>query len=138
AQGLTAQATPGRLALVQELAAVVGARREREEVAAALEALQTLEAADKAPWQMAGLNGLADGMGRRGTQLSVFLQALPEARRPVAEQANRLLARAGGLATDTNRPLAERRAAVALLAHAPWKIAEPVLASLLNESPVQE
>src|SRR5262249_36849281 len=80
---LVARATPGTLQLVQELAALVGARREPAEVADVLEALLAIQTGEAAQWQMAGLNGLADGMDRRGTQLGAFLKTLPESKRSV-------------------------------------------------------
>jgi putative membrane-bound dehydrogenase-like protein len=138
AQGLTDRPTPDRLALLRELAALVGARREPGEVAEVLAALLALTGPEAVRWQMAGLNGLADGMGRRGTQLAAFLKSLPESRRPVAEQTNRLLARAGTLAADAKQDLPVRLAAVRLLAHAPWPAAAPLLTRLVAKDPAQE
>jgi putative membrane-bound dehydrogenase-like protein len=137
-RGLTTQPTAGRMALVQELSALVGARREPDEVAAVLDALGSLPGPDAVRWQMAGVNGLADGMGRRGAQLGVFLTSLGESKRPLAERATGLLAQAATLATDSGREPADRLAALRLLAHAPWKIAEPALVRLLTDDAVQE
>jgi putative membrane-bound dehydrogenase-like protein len=130
--GLATESTSGRLALVQELAALVGARQEANEVAALLATLQALPG-DAARWQMAGLNGLADGMGRRGRQLSAFLHTLPAEHRKAAELADALLVRAGRVCTDSKRDVSERLDAVRLLAHAPAVAALPVLSRLLQE-----
>jgi putative membrane-bound dehydrogenase-like protein len=138
AYGLTNQATADRLTLLQEFAALVGARREPGEVAEVLEALLALPATDALSWQMAGLNGLADGMGRRGTQLGEFLQGLPAARRAVGERTAALLTRAAAVAADARRDRAERLGAVRLLAHAPWAVAEPALLRLVTDDAVQE
>ncbi len=138
ARSLTTPPMASRITLVQELAAFVGARREPEEVARVLAALGTLPGRDAVRWQMAGLNGLAEGMGRRGTQLGVFLKSLGESQRAVAERAAALLTQAATLASDTQQEAAERLAAVRLLAHTPWQNAEPVLMRLLGEEAVQE
>jgi putative membrane-bound dehydrogenase-like protein len=131
--GLTEQETPGRLTLLQELAALVGARRDPAEVAEVLAALSSLPGSDNVRWQLAGLTGLADGMGRRGTQLAVFLSSLPEAKKGLVEQATTLLTQAAAVAADRNRPLPERSAAIGLLAHAPWPTAGPALLRLVAE-----
>jgi putative membrane-bound dehydrogenase-like protein len=136
--GLTAQATPGRLALLQELAALVGARRKPGEVADVLAALLARSGKEAVRWQMAGLNGLADGMGRRGTQLGVFLKSLPEGKQSVVGQVNRLLARAAAVAADAKQELPIRLAAVRLLAHVDWTAVEPVLMRLVTKDATQE
>jgi len=136
--GLTANATPGRLALVQELAALVGARQEPNEVAALLAALRTLAGKDGVRWQMAGLNGLADGMGRRGRQLSAFLHALPAEQRQAAGAAEELLAQAGRVCTERKRETSERVDAVRLLAHARPEAALPILSRLLRDDPIPQ
>ena len=137
-RGLTDQATPGRLALVRELAALVGARQEPNEVAALLDTLQALLGGDGVRWQMAGLNGLADGMGRRGRQLSAFLHALPAEKRKAADAAEALLTQAGRVCTDGKRGLGERLDAVRLLAHARPEVALPILSRLLRDDPALE
>jgi putative membrane-bound dehydrogenase-like protein len=136
--GLTEEATPERLLLLRELAALAGGRRDADEVAGILEVLAALPEKDRVRWQMAGLGGLADGMGRRGTQLAAFLEKLPASRKQAVEQANALLARAADLAADHQRDAAERLAAVGLLAHAPWATAQAVLAGLVTDEPEQE
>lgn len=138
ARGLTTQSAASHLTLVQELCALVGARRELPEVAAVLDGLGVLPGRDAVRWQMAGLTGLAEGMGRRSTQLGVFLQSLGETRRSAAERAAALLTQAATVAGDAKQDSAERLAAVRLLAHAPWETAEPVLSRLLSEEAAQE
>lgn len=136
--GLIDKPTAGRLTLLQELASLVGGRRDPAEVADVLAALAAIPGPERARWQMAGLNGVADGMGRRGTQLAAFLQSLPDDRKAVAEQATALLTGAAAVATDSRRELPERMAAVGLLAHAPWKTAEPTLTALFADESAQE
>lgn len=135
---LTNNVTSGKLALVQELAALVGARQEPNEVADLLAALRTLPHKENMRWQMTALNGLADGMGRRGRQLSAFLQKLPAEQRPAADAAEELLAQAGRVCTDSKRETGERVDAVRLLAHARPETALPILTRLLADDPVPE
>jgi putative membrane-bound dehydrogenase-like protein len=135
---LADQPSAGRLRLLRELAELVGGRQDRGEVADVLDALLKLLGKDKAAWQMATLEGLAEGMGRRGTQLSVFLASLPEAKKPLVEQTTALLRQAADSAVDEKRQPDDRLAAVRLLAHAPWKTAGPALTHLLTDETVQE
>jgi putative membrane-bound dehydrogenase-like protein len=125
--------TPGRVALLQELAALVGARRDADEVAAFLAGLTTLGGKDAEHWQMAGLLGLTDGMARRGSQLGVFLAALPEGQRKSMQAVETLLGQAAKVSADGKRGTGERLEATRLLAHAPRDIARPVLLLLLKE-----
>jgi putative membrane-bound dehydrogenase-like protein len=137
-QGLTAKPTAGRLALLEELAAVAGGRRDAAEVATVLDTLGAVAGDDALRWQMAGLQGLAEGMGRRGTQLGEFLQQLPEGQRAAADKAAALLKQAAPVAADARHDLTERLTAIRLLGHVPWETAEPVLTRLLTDDPSQE
>ncbi len=128
----------GRLALVRELAALVGARRDPDEVARVLESLHGLRMKAAARWQFAGLNGLADGMSRRGTQLTAFLASLPAERKDVTDRTQALLARAAERGQDASLPTPERLAALRLLAHARWETAGPALTRLLDAGNPQE
>jgi putative membrane-bound dehydrogenase-like protein len=136
--GLTTKLTPQRLALLQELAGIVGSRRNHNEVAYVLTALKDLKGKDAAAYQLAGVVGLAEGMGRRGTRLDDFLEKLPVSERPAVEFAAAVLASAGKLAVDAKREPGDRLIALRLLAHAPWKIAEAPLMKVLGDDPLQE
>jgi putative membrane-bound dehydrogenase-like protein len=136
--GLTDKATLERLALVQELATLVGARQEPNEVVAFLTSLRTLSGKDEVRWQMAGLNGLAAGMGRRGRQLSAFLHGLPAEHRQAADAAEELLAQAGRVCIESKRETSERVDAIRLLAHARPETALPILSRLLADDPIPE
>jgi putative membrane-bound dehydrogenase-like protein len=135
---LTAEAAPGRLALLHELSALVGARRDPGEVASVLESLEGLPGKDRSRWQFAGLHGLAEGMSRRGTRLAAFLDALPASKRSIVEKTGTMLARAAERSKDAKLPPEERLAAVRLLAHAPWATAGPALTGLLADGNPQE
>jgi putative membrane-bound dehydrogenase-like protein len=136
---LAEQVKPERLVLVQELTALVGARQNPDEVMQVLEGLFGMKGDAVFHWQAAGLNGLAGGMGRRGTRLSDYLASLasepstkPRAI-PLQTQVDRLLARMADRAGDEKLDLRERLQAVSLLAHAPWNKSEPVLRRLLEK-----
>jgi putative heme-binding domain-containing protein len=132
--GLTSQVSANRLLLLQELATLVGARGEPREVEGVL---RVLESRTALPWQMAGLNGLAEGMSRRGVQLGVFLRkSLPDSDAP--RITGNLLSQAAGAARDDKREVAERLGAVRLLAHAEWTTARPPLVQLMYDDPAQE
>jgi putative membrane-bound dehydrogenase-like protein len=130
--------TPGRLRLLEELSALAGSRRDTDEVAGVLDALARLPVKGRVAWQMAGLDGLAQGMGRRGMQLSAFVEKLPARYRDARRQVSALLADAARIARDRQRDLDERRAAIRLLAHASWATARPALVELLGQARSQE
>jgi putative membrane-bound dehydrogenase-like protein len=144
ATGLTTVPSADRVALLRELASVAGARRQAGEVTSVLDALLAIDGSDALRWQMAGLNGLADGMGRRGAQLGEFLKSLPDSPDAGARVgslvmgAERLLAAAASVADDRTGGLDERLDAVRLLAHASWEKAGPTLAHLMTDDPVQD
>ena len=108
---------------LRELATIVGSRRDKAEVAAVIAPLGSAPARR----QSAVLNGLAEGMARRGTKLGEFLGSLPD-----------VLRQAGAVAADAARPLPERIDAVKLLVHLPWDAASPTLGALLGEDQPQE
>jgi putative membrane-bound dehydrogenase-like protein len=130
-QGLTDERSAGRFILLNELSALVGGRQDADEVAGLLETLATLPGSDGDRWRLAGLDGLTEGMGRRGTQFNVFLATRPSSRKAVVERATQLLTRAALVAADDKREPADRVSAIALLAHAPWDAAGPVLTNLV-------
>jgi putative membrane-bound dehydrogenase-like protein len=130
---LSAQPRPaaGILALLHDLASVVGARQETAEFASVLTSLNRLAGPEAVPVEMTVLGGLADGTGRRGKQLAAVLAAFPENDRPLAAWASGAFGKAAAIAAETRRPAGERLAAVRLLAHAPWDVAGPVLTQML-------
>jgi len=113
----------------RELAAIVGSRKDRDEVSAVVRDA----AASDARRQAVILTGLAEGMSRRSTRLGDFLGSLPE-----AELARGILAKTGAVASDPARPLPERVDAVRLLVHVPWESAGPALSALLAEDQPNE
>ncbi len=126
---------PGRVALLEELMNLVGARRDPEEVASVIEALWSLQGDDAARWRIAGLVGLTDGLGRRGAKLDSVLTAIGD---DLADRVRSLLAQAAEVAAEAARPTSERLDALRLLAQAPWDVSEPVLTKLIAQDPNQE
>jgi putative membrane-bound dehydrogenase-like protein len=141
---LTDGITPNRLLLVQELATLVGARQDSVEIEGTMTALSQIDTQDKLAWQMAGINGLTDGLGRRGQQLEAILKTLPSIKNvpdpretALVKWLDGLLGNSVAVAVNDKAGLSERLAAIRLLAHASWSTAEPKLVSLLN-NPVQD
>jgi putative membrane-bound dehydrogenase-like protein len=130
-------AVPPYLALLRELALLVGARRDTEEVSDVLRILLDQGGKEAVSWQLVGLDGLAEGMARRGTQLGTFLQGLPASRQALRRKAIQMMFGAAAL-TGAGRPLPQRLTAIRLLAHLPWAKAGPALTRLLTEDPAQE
>ncbi len=126
------------LALLRELAALVGGRRDPPGTAAVLDALLAFEGPGGEAVRLAGLLGLAEGVGRRGGQLSDLLKAVPDPGEVRGKRVQSLLAGAGARAIDSGRPTAERLDAVRLLAHARWESAEPALTKLMTDDPLPE
>jgi putative membrane-bound dehydrogenase-like protein len=113
----------------RELAAIVGSRKDMDEVAMVIRDI----AHSDTRRQATVMTGLAEGMNRRATKLGDFLGSLPE-----AETARAILATAGAVATESMRTLPERLDAIRLLVHVPWDAAAPALSSLLAEDQPQE
>jgi putative heme-binding domain-containing protein len=113
----------------RELAAIVGSRKDKDEVAMVV---RNIAQADPRR-QSVVLTGLAEGMNRRSTKLGDFLGSLPE-----AETAKTILAKGALVAADAGRPLPERLDAIRLLIHVPWDAAAPALSALLAEDQPQE
>jgi putative heme-binding domain-containing protein len=113
----------------RELAAIVGSRKDKDEVAMVVRDIAQAEPRR----QSVVLTGLAEGMNRRSTKLGDFLGSLPE-----AETAKTILAKGALVAADAGRPLPERLDAIRLLIHVPWDAAAPALSALLAEDQPQE
>jgi putative membrane-bound dehydrogenase-like protein len=126
--GLTKEASEGRLALLRELASITGARAAEYEIVPLLRALVAIDGPGAARWQMAGLDGLTEGLARRAPGLS----------RDAAAVADKVLTHAAKVAADPKADPAERLTAIRLTAHAPWATAETVLAKLIAEDGPQD
>ncbi len=119
----------------QELAALVGARQDQAEIAQVMNALMPLRAEGADLAQLASLNGLADGLARRGARLGPVLRKGAE---PQARWFEDFLARLAAPARDPKRSDAERLPMIKLFAHGTWEQAKKSLAPLLTDEPSQE
>jgi putative membrane-bound dehydrogenase-like protein len=133
--------TPSQLLLIQELFTLVGARLDAAEVEQSLRALADIKSTEKLAWQLAGLNGVTDGMGRRGIQLEGFLKTLPSVKSAadpgkaaLVLWLDALLLNAAQIAANQTASLPDRVAAIRMLAHASWPVAEPKLSSLMADA----
>lgn len=129
---------PARLALMQELAALVGARQEADEIAGVLAPLFLMPRQGALQWEMAVMAGLADGMGRRGSQLSAFLNKLPSSRKELPDSLKKFFEAIVNLAGNADAKAGDRLPAIRLLAHASWSQAGSVLTKLVNDDGPQE
>ncbi len=136
--GVAKGSDPDAVTALGELAALVGARQDQEEFGKVLAALIGLRGPEAHAAQIVGLNGLADGLGRRGKQLTAFLRSLPEAQQPLARQAAELMAKATQSAVANTAAMEQRLAAIRLLAHSPWEAASPILLRLVADDADQQ
>lgn len=123
---------------LSQLTGMIGARQEPAEIGATLQALTEFKGADRLRWQMVGLGGLADGLSRRGTQLTSILTKLPPQQQDARAAVAAILAAAGRNAAQREADADTRLTAVRLLAHAPWEQASAILRGLLTDEPRQE
>jgi putative membrane-bound dehydrogenase-like protein len=108
-----------RLAFLSRLAALVGARATDAELARAL-ALLGRPGKETEAWQLALLDGLAQGLRNSARPLGRLWERPPEALKESVARARTLFARAAATARDSKRPVAERVAALALLGRGPF------------------
>jgi putative heme-binding domain-containing protein len=120
-----------RLQLLSRLAALVGAKADDLDLAKALRLLAS-KAKESAPWQIAVLDGLGQGLQNSARPLSqvwgnptVSLKEAVEGVRPMFE-------RAASTSRDANRSPAERVAALRLLGRGPDSLVLSVAQDLLN------
>jgi putative heme-binding domain-containing protein len=131
--------TAGQQSLVQELAALVGARRDSQEIASVLTDLASLSGGPASQRTQRGvLLGIAQALSRRGSSLAEQLRKLPPAQANVSKEVERLFEQAAGVAVDGNADVAARQQSIELLAYASFTQAGPVLTRLFQQEPQQE
>ncbi len=129
----------GEQALVQELAANVGARKQVEELAsvsAALEKLPKGGAADRA--RLAAVVGLSQGMRSQGALLGDFIRQQATSQPQLAAQSQAWFQQASEVASNTDAAPAARVAACELLGFAGYEVAGPTLTNLAQTGDPQE
>lgn len=136
ADALAGEGAVSRIELITQLAGSVGARGELSSVGRLLDVV--VDQPDFGQWwQTAALTGLAQGLSRhRGelgrTSLGKLLADPPAEIAGAAAKARKLLAQSAKLAVDEKRPVADRVAAIRLLAFQPFDTADPVLRTTLT------
>jgi putative membrane-bound dehydrogenase-like protein len=124
-----------RAEFLRELTGQVGARRDPEEVAAVFQAMEAMKIDESDYWELVTLDGLAEGLGRRGTQLSEFLKMVPAKNATWVRDAGLLLRQLSRIAADPKRNTVDRLRSVRLLAHLPFEEARPILLNLMTKDP---
>lgn len=125
-----------RAEMVRQLASVAGARGELSEIADLMSHLIDAPAEGRW-WQIATLTGLANGLARHEgalgeTTLALLLENPPAELKELAPKASDLVDQADKLAGDDRAPLAERIAAIHLMAHGRYERTEKTFKQLLG------
>jgi putative membrane-bound dehydrogenase-like protein len=123
------RATPGRLAFLTRLAALVGTRAGEAELGRVLSLLNGREAQ---PYQIALLDGLGQGLQNTDRPLGRLWDAPPAGLAKAVTAVRGLFEQAKTSAGDEKRPLAERVEAVRLLGRGPFAILKEVVPGLLT------
>jgi putative heme-binding domain-containing protein len=135
-----ARLTPApRAALLQEFAALVGARQDAKEVEDSLKALAGIDGTDAFDIQLPAMTGLADGVTRRGGRLADIVDKLPS---PEDRTIVKWLAAFGrqtqDFAANAKSEPELRLQAVRYLAHLPLPAVQDVLKRMIEDDPRQE
>ena len=131
-----------RIDLVKRLTSVIGARGNVEELATLFASLSADET-EGDWWRTAAISGLGQGLPRHRGELGrmTLAKLLATPPKPLAkstESLQRLFKRTQIVARDPNRSVADRAAAVELLAYQPFAEVAPAFEELLsNDQPVE-
>jgi putative membrane-bound dehydrogenase-like protein len=123
-----------QLRFLTRLAALVAARPGEEDLGKALYLLAGTGKTEAAAWQVAILEGLGQGLQQRRQPLARLWDNPPPALKEAVTRALPFFTRAASSAKDGKRSVAERVAAVRLLAFGPFATSAPVLKDLLAPS----
>jgi putative membrane-bound dehydrogenase-like protein len=120
--------------LIEDLARVVGARRNLKEISKVLAAIEEIRGPGNQLREMSILANLADASARRGTPLLALLEKLPAEDRAVAEAARAALnVYCEEAAGKPDRP--ETTLGVRLLAHASWDRVKDIVEDIFPKAP---
>ncbi len=125
------RATPDRVQLLNRLAALVGAKAGDTDLERALSLLGE-SAKDAAPWKLALLDGLGQGLQNSSRSLAHLWDEPPPALKEAIAHARPLFEQAVTVSQDTKRPATERIAAIRLLSRGPYVLAASAAPELLN------
>jgi putative membrane-bound dehydrogenase-like protein len=124
--------TQSKLQFLSDLAAIVAARRDPDELALLLDAAFAVDGNSARRIQLAIRRGLIDGATRRGEQLPAVLARLPKIDQPLADKVTKLADESLVWASEGISSSSERLAAIADCAQLDWAKVRPVLAELLH------
>jgi putative membrane-bound dehydrogenase-like protein len=127
----TKDATPSGLQLLTRLAGLVGAGADDAGLARAL-GLLGAPGKEIAPWQIALLDGLGQGLQNNSRPLPRLWDQPPPALKEAVARARPLFEAAAATGRDEKRPLAERVAAVRLLGRGPFALVEAAAPELVK------
>jgi putative heme-binding domain-containing protein len=124
-------ATPGGLQLLTRLAGLIGAGADDAGLARAL-GLLGATSKEIAPWQVALLDGLGQGLQNSARPLARLWEQPPPALREAVAKTRPLFDQAAATAEDEKRSPTERAAAVRLLGRGPFALVEKAAPALLT------
>ncbi len=125
--------SPGKLQVLSDLASIVAARRDPDELALLLRLAFAVEGYSARRIQLAVRRGLIEGATRRGEQLPAVLTRLPEKEKALADKVNQIAEENLRLAQQGKGWDTERLIAITACAQLDWKVAQPVLCELLKK-----
>lgn len=134
----TASPSATEVQMLTRLAMLVGARGEETGLARAFALLRGKDKAKSAAWQVAVLDGLGQGLQNSARSLDRIWESPPPALAKAVEATRPFFIQATDVALRETAPVAERTAAVRLLAHGPFGVAGPPLTELLSPQHPQE
>ncbi|MEK6238270.1 MAG: c-type cytochrome, partial [Planctomycetales bacterium] len=135
---VASEGTEAKSKLLSDLASVVGARGDHEELKTLLGMIVSPSASDTVDWKRtASLTGLAEGLSRRGknsppTSLAELLSRPPADLKRLATRTQAVLAMTAATASNSKAPLGDRAAAIRLLAYRPLAETEAIFDELLT------
>ncbi|WP_437229247.1 PVC-type heme-binding CxxCH protein [Planctomicrobium sp. SH661] len=126
---------PGSQALLEKIAEIVGSRPERPAQAAMLKTIADARTPDD--WRGPLLRQLGQGLTRSGSSFQRLTEELP-ANSPEHIEVVKLFENASETALDESGSAQSRKAALQLLAIAPWSVSQTAFRSLLEPQVTQE
>lgn len=132
------------LQLLKDVAMLVGSRRKPDEIAAALGTVisarttASAEAAGGLRIVLAGIDGIGQGLARRGGSLPALLDALPEDQVQLKSALQEVFTEAVRFAQNAAKDAASRQEALAVLQYAGFPSAGEALLHLAKADPLQD
>ncbi|HEV2949857.1 MAG TPA: PVC-type heme-binding CxxCH protein [Gemmataceae bacterium] len=130
-KSFTSNAGPDNLQFLNQLASLVGAQADNKKLKSAMGLLR-VGASGPAPWQMAVIIGLAQGLQRRNESLNRLFDHPPPDLKEIVAEVKPIFASSAATAQDEKLPADVRLSAIRLLAYGPWNDAAGALKSLLR------